>query len=91
MPLIIRYVDKHYKIHERFIAFLECRSTKGEDIAKLIETKCLELKLDMNMCRGQGYDGAGNMAGSCNGAAKVISTKYPKAVYFHYTHANYKV
>lgn len=83
MPLIIRYVDKHYKIHGKFIAFLECGSTRGEDIAKLIETKCLELQLDMNMCRGQGYDGAGNMAGYCNRAAKVISTKFPKAVYFH--------
>ena len=85
MPLIIRYVDKHYKIHEKLIAFLECGNTRlsGEDIAKLIETKCLELKLDMNMCWGQGYDCAGNMAGSCNGAAKVISTKYLKTVYFH--------
>ena len=46
------------------------------DIANLIETKCLELQLDMNLCQGQGYDGAGNMAGCCNGAAKIISTKY---------------
>ena len=43
MPLIIRYVDKHYKIYEKFIAFLECGSTRDEDIAKLIEIKCLEL------------------------------------------------
>lgn len=35
------------------------------------------------MCRGQGYDGAGNMAGYCSGAAKVISTKFANAVYFH--------
>jgi len=69
MSLIIKYVDKHHKIHESFIAFVECGSTRGEDIANLIETKCLQLKLDMNMCRGQGYDGAGNMAGYCNGAA----------------------
>ena len=53
------------------------------NIANLIETKCLELQLDMNLCREQGYNGAGNMAGCCNGAAKIISTKYPKAVYFH--------
>ena len=33
MPLIIRYVDKHYNIHEKFIAFVECGSTKSEDIA----------------------------------------------------------
>ena len=48
----------------------------------LIKTKCLEVKLDMNMYREQGY-GAGNMAGYCNGATKVISTEYPKVIYFH--------
>ena len=45
---------------------------RGEGKAKLIETKCLELQLDMNMCKGQEYDGAGNMAGYCNVAVKVI-------------------
>ena len=42
MSLIMRYVDKRYNIHEKFIAFVECGST-SEDVAKLIETKCLEL------------------------------------------------
>ena len=38
----------------------------------------------MNLCLQQGYNGAGNITGCCNGAAKVVSTKYPKAVcYFH--------
>lgn len=74
MSLIVRYVDSHPVIHESFIAFVECNGTSGEDIANLIETKCVNtLKLDMNMCRGQGYDGAGNMAGHCSGAAKLIA------------------
>ena len=39
------------------------------------------------MCRGQGYDGAGNMAGCCNGAAKIISTKYViNLVHFFFAH-----
>ena len=37
----------------------------------------------MALCRAQGYDGAGNMAGHCNGAAKIIKSKYCKAVFFH--------
>lgn len=36
MPLIIRYADKHINIHEKFIAFVECGSTRGEDVPKLL-------------------------------------------------------
>ena len=32
---------------------------------------------------GQGYDGAGNMAGKCRCAAACIQRVYPKAVYVH--------
>ena len=35
-------------------------------LASLIEATCHSLGLDMNLCRGQGYDGAGNMAGKCS-------------------------
>ena len=35
-------------------------------------------------CRGQGYDGAGNMADAIKGAASIIHSQYPKAIYFHY-------
>ena len=35
-------------------------------------------------CRGQGYDGAGNMADAIKGAANIIHSQYPKAIYFHY-------
>ena len=52
--------------------------------ANLIESTCNKLSLDMIMCRGQVYDGAGNMAGVCSGAAKIIHSKFPKLFYFHY-------
>lgn len=35
------------------------------------------------MCRGQGYDGTGNMSGVIQGAATRIRNKYPKALYVH--------
>ena len=38
-------------------------------------------KLDMNKLRGKAYDNAGNMVGQCNGAAKLLLYKYPKALY----------
>ena len=63
---------------------MECDSgTKGEQIAELIQKECCLMELDMGLCRGQGYNGAGNMAGVCNGAAKLIRSKFPKAIYFH--------
>ena len=37
----------------------------------------------MEDCRGQGYDGAGNMAGKFSGVAARILQSYEKAVYVH--------
>ena len=55
------------------MGFVECvGGTTGVLLAELIERYCLDISLDMNLCRGQGYDGVGNMAGHCSGAAKII-------------------
>ena len=84
MPVVIRYVNKCYEIQESFIGFVECEcGTSGRDVATLIEESCHRFGLNMQSCRGQGYDGAGNMSGSCNGASAIIRSKYPKAIYFH--------
>lgn len=37
----------------------------------------------MDDCRGQCYDGAGNMAGEFNGASSLIKEQYAKAIYVH--------
>ena len=37
----------------------------------------------MNLCRGQGYDGGGNMAGIQKGTAARITLEYPLSLYFH--------
>lgn len=84
MPIVVRYMDEANDIREDFLSFVECEhGTTGAQLADLIETTCHSLGLDMNLCRGQGYDGAGNMAGVCSGAATIIRSKYPKAFYFH--------
>ena len=41
------------------------------------------LSLDPQFLRGQAYDGAGNMAGRCHGAAALVQKDFPKATYFH--------
>ena len=48
-------------------------------MAMLIQDTCHKLGLDFNMCRGQGYDRAGNMAGCVKGAAQRLLSINPKA------------
>ena len=50
-------------LHEKFLAFHECRS--GEAIADDILSKLAEWQLQPQFLCGQAYDGAGAMAGRC--------------------------
>ena len=79
-------MDADGEIQEKFLGFYECQDgIRGEDIANLVLTTAAKLGLDMSKCRGQCYDGAGNMAGKIKGAATRIRNEYPKAVYVHCT------
>ena len=42
-----------------------------------------DLGLPMANCRGQSYDGAGNMAGKYNGVSSLIQGQFSKALYVH--------
>ena len=37
----------------------------------------------MNLCRSQGYDGAGTAAGIYNGTAALIRSDFKKAIFVH--------
>jgi len=84
LPLVIRFVDAGSEICEAFLGFISCdEGLTGAAIAKNITEGVENLSLNMNFCRGQGYDGAGNMAGKCIGAAARIQSMFPKAPYVH--------
>ena len=86
MPLFIRFIDENSAIREAFLEFVHCdEGLSGEAISKEILNGIEDLSLDMSFCRGQEYDGAGNMAGKCIGAATKIQEKYPypNAPYVH--------
>ena len=84
MALVLRYVDQGFLLKEAFLGFVHCsEGLKGSQIATTIIEAIEKLGLDPKFCRGQGYDGAGNMAGKCNGAAATIRKKYPHAIYVH--------
>ena len=88
MSLVLRFVDINMNIREEFIAFLQCRwGLSGEQLAKLIVDALNELTLSIDNCRGQGYDGAGAVAGHINGLSANILRLNEKALYTHcYSH-----
>ena len=84
LPLVIGFVDSGAEIRETFLGFIPCdEGLTGAAIAKKVTEGIENFSLDMNCCRGQGYDGAGNMAGKCIGAAARIQSMFPKAPYVH--------
>nr|XP_047141406.1 52 kDa repressor of the inhibitor of the protein kinase-like [Hydra vulgaris] len=84
MPLVLCFVNDNCEICELFFGFIPCDSgLSGEAIGSQILNSIKDLGLEMKFCVGQGYDGAGNMAGNCSGAAVRIKAIYPKALYVY--------
>ena len=76
----MRFVDEAGTIREEFVEFILCESgTTGEALARTITSTLEKFALDLSYLRGQGYDGAGNMAGKYNGTGAIIQDRYPKA------------
>jgi hypothetical protein len=88
MSLVLRFVDINMNIREEFIAFLRCKwGLSGEQLGKLILEALNDLTLSIDDCRGQGYDGAGAVAGHINGLSANILRLNEKALYTHcYSH-----
>ena len=83
MALVIRFIDDSSQIREEFVEFIECESTSAEHLVEKLKKGMESLSLDINDLRGQGYDGAGNMAGAKSGVSARILQICPKAHYFH--------
>ncbi len=84
MEVVVRFVDKKSVIREQFLGFVSCSNgLSGEAISERIFDAMNTFGLDVRNCCGQEYDGAGDMAGRCSGAAVRIQNSYPKAKYVH--------
>ncbi|XP_047123031.1 52 kDa repressor of the inhibitor of the protein kinase-like [Hydra vulgaris] len=88
MAVVVRYVDECCKVKEDFFKFVSCNSgLSGVLLSTKIKKSIHKLGLEMSYCCGQGYDGAGNMAGRLCGVAALILKDFPKAPYIHcYSH-----
>lgn len=63
LPLVLRYVDNGEQLRD-FMGFLVYyKGIIGQAIANFVQFAIQKLCLNMVLCRGQCYDGAGNMTG----------------------------
>ena len=65
---MIRFVDGSGEIREEFLEFLHCDlGLSGKALAETVLNVIANLTLDIQNCRGQGYDGASSVSGYING------------------------
>ena len=84
MSLVIRFIDSSFDVREEFMGFLDCEyGLSGEALYKTILSCLKDYSLDVSNCRGQGYDGAGSVAGHVKGLVNRIKDHNDKAVYTH--------
>ena len=77
--IVLRYL-KNGQAVERLAGFVSLEHVRGSDIFKAIKNFIAELGIDNKLCRGQGYDGAGTMAGGQRGCQALLKTE---AKHFH--------
>ena len=84
VALVIRFIDKSCQISAEIIQFLECEpGTSGQELFLKIVNVIRNLGLEIGNLRGQGYDGAGNMAGKKSDVSSRIFKLNDKALYVH--------
>ena len=82
--VVIRILDSTKTVREEFVGFYFCEDvTTGAAIKDLIIGAVVELGLSMDDCRGQCYDGAGNMSGRLNGVSSLLRAEHNMAIYVH--------
>uniref|UniRef100_A0A8C5Q8G0 TTF-type domain-containing protein n=1 Tax=Leptobrachium leishanense TaxID=445787 RepID=A0A8C5Q8G0_9ANUR len=91
MTIIIRFVsikegesptaEPEVSIEERFLGFIQIRSSTGEGLTETILKELEKLKIPLGDMRGQGYDNGSNMKGKHQGVQKRIMDLNSRAFY----------
>ena len=73
MSLCFRYVNDNGDICEDFVKLIHCKSgLTGKDLYNEVTEALSSFGIDLQNCRGQGYDGAGAVSGHVNGPLALI-------------------
>ena len=83
MNLSIRWVDNDYAISEDPVSLVDIDDTFSNTLVRAVKGVLARANLQLNMCRGQAYDGAANMQGIRNGVAAQIQAEVPSAIPVH--------
>lgn len=85
LSLTLRYVDlsqeKKVEVKETFLGFIPVVDSTGKGLSTKILEELEKKKIDIQNCRGQGYDNGANMKGKDNGVQKNILNKNPLAFF----------
>ncbi|XP_078494004.1 52 kDa repressor of the inhibitor of the protein kinase-like [Ciona intestinalis] len=86
LSICVRFVAEENGLHgiqENFLGFVNAPVLSGEALSNLLMETLESWGVKLAGLRGQGYDGASNMAGKFRGVQALILQKYPKAFYTH--------
>ena len=79
----IRWVSESYEINEDAVGLVQLENTTAETIHKALKDAILQLGIQFENCRGQGYDGAKNFQGHLTGVGRRFEEEYPTALPVH--------
>ena len=79
----LRFCNVHMESEEVFSGFHSTTRTDSGTLLSLVKTSLMSFDLPIAGIRGQGYDGAANMAGRENGLQAKILKENSKAIYLY--------
>ncbi|XP_048583324.1 zinc finger MYM-type protein 1-like [Nematostella vectensis] len=85
LTVCLRWIDENLNPNEDFIGFYHIPDISSDTIVSALKDALTRSDIPLKSCRGQCYDGAGNMSGVKNGAATKIQAEVPQA---HLTHCH---
>ena len=78
LTFCICWVNNDLEVSGKILGFYEIPDKKSSTNVAVMKDILLRYQLNLDMCRGQAYDGASNMLGKSSGVATQIFAEQPK-------------